>query len=100
MNSSERNDVSRTLGDWEVRPQRDPGFRSAVWARIERVKARRSWTGYARSHAAVLAGALAVALAVGGWVGRERAQARVAADRAQIASAYVQALDARTMSLP
>lgn len=101
MNSPEKDEaLSSALRDWRLDPPRDPQFRAAVWARIEASRRGLPWLGYARAHATMLVGALAVALAVGGWVGREQARARVAADRAQIASAYVQALDARAMAMP
>lgn len=101
MKSEESDEMlSRALADWHVVPRRDAAFRTAVWARIEGAQAAPSWTGYARAHGALLAGAMAVALVLGGWAGREQAQARVAADRAQIATAYVQSLDARAMRMP
>jgi hypothetical protein len=92
--------ISRALEQWRVTPRSNPSFRAAVWSRIEAVRGDLSWSGYARAHAAVLGGALALALALGGWVGRETARSRVDADRAEIASAYVQALDARLMTMP
>lgn len=92
--------LSQALADWRVDPTRDSGFRTAVWARIAAVQRAASWSSYARAHALRLAGAMAVALVLGGWVGREQARSRVEADRAEIARAYVQALDARTMQMP
>ena len=92
--------LSQTLAEWRIAPTREASFRTAVWARIESARRAASWTGYARAHAVTLAGAMAVALVFGGWVGREQARSRVAADRAEIARAYVRALDARTMQLP
>jgi Lon protease-like protein len=101
MKSPETNDVlSRALTAWRVAPPRNPRFRAAVWARLEAARMAVTWPGYARAHAAVLAGALALAVVAGGWVGTERAQARVAAERAEIVSAYVQSLDARAMTMP
>jgi hypothetical protein len=101
MNSSDNNDaVARALQDWQLAPARDPQFRAAVWARIEAVQHGVPWARYVRAHTAMLAGALVLALAVGGWIGRTKARSRVAADRAAIASAYVQALDARAMATP
>ena len=47
-----------------------------------------------------LGGALALALVVGALSGRERARSRVAAESAQLAAAYVQGLDARSMTTP
>lgn len=101
MKSTETNDsLTRTLAEWRVTPRREPQFRAAVWARIEAARGTMTWPGYARAHAAVLAGALAVAVVAGGWVGTGRAQARVAADRTEIVNAYVQSLDARLMTMP
>ena len=94
----EDNSFSRLLGAWRVSPRRDPQFRPGVWARIAAARAALPWPAYLRLHAAALAGALAVALVAGAWIGREQARARVAADRDTIARAYVQALDARAMS--
>lgn len=100
MNSPETNDfLSRALADWRVAPPRNPQFRAAVRGRIEAARAVVSWPGYARAHAVVVAGALGLAVLVGGWVGREQAQARVAAKRAEMATAYVQSLDARAMTM-
>ena len=101
MNPPENKDsLSRVLPDWRVAPRRNPHFRTAVWARITAESETVSWPGYLRAHVALLAGALALALVLGAWVGREGAQARLAADRAVIADAYVQSLDARTMRMP
>ena len=101
MKSPESDEMlSRALADWRVVPRRDATFRTAVWARIEGAEKAASWTGYARAHVALLTGAMATAVVLGGGGGREQAQARVAADRAEIATAYVQSLDARTMRMP
>lgn len=100
MNPAERDEcVARTLSEWRVDPPRNPQFRAAVWARIRGGGHGAAWADYARAHGLAVAGALALALALGGWAGRERAQARVAADRAEIARTYVQALDARAMAM-
>ncbi|HWL16110.1 MAG TPA: hypothetical protein VNR00_10930 [Opitutus sp.] len=101
MKSPESNEpLSRALADWRVQPARNPGFRAAVWARIEAAGVPASWTDYARRHAAMVTGALLVALVLGGWAGREQARSQVAAERAEIADLYVQSLDAREMSMP
>ncbi|ACB74840.1 hypothetical protein [Opitutus terrae] len=98
MKSPEQNDLfADVLADWRVQPPRDPNFRAAVWARIAATSRGLSWAGYARTHLAALAGALALALLLGGWAGREQARSVVAADRAEIAATYVQTLDARAM---
>lgn len=101
MHSPESNDsLSRTLQDWRVAPARDPQFRPKVWARIAGGSAALPWSHYARQHAAAVGGALALALVVGAVTGLESARSRAAADRAQLAAAYVQAYDARAMALP
>jgi hypothetical protein len=71
-----------------------------VWARIEAAKGTASWPRYVRTHPAAIAGGLAVAIVIGALGGRERAQARVVADRSQIAANYVQSMDARLMKMP
>ncbi len=91
--------LSRALGAWRVAPPRDPGFRSHVHERLQRAAAPATWTTFARAHATLVAGALALAIVVGALTGREQARTRVAADSAQIASAYVHALDARAMAM-
>jgi hypothetical protein len=49
-----------------------------------------SWGAFVRRHAAMCAGAVAVAIVLGALAGRDQA-------RTQIAASYVQALDARSM---
>lgn len=93
-------ELRRELRGWRVNPTRNSTFRPEVWARIRAPAAPASWGGYVRRHAPAVAGALALATAVGAFTGREQAQARVAAARAEIATAYVQGLDARTMRMP
>lgn len=90
--------LSRTLAAWRIAPRRDPQFRSAVWARVGRAAAAPFGT-YVRRHATAFAGALAVAIVAGALSGHGQARARVAAESAQLATAYVRGLDARTMAL-
>ena len=89
--------LSRTLAGWRLDVPRNPQFRAQVWARMTRDNAALPWMIYLRQHAAPFAGALALAIVFGALGGRERARARVAAESAQLAAAYVQALDARSM---
>ena len=102
MNSKivEAQKLDGVLADWEVAPGRVPQFRAAVWARIEASRVGRTWFDHARAHVALTTGLAAVALVAGGWIGREKAQTRVAADRALLADNYVRSLDARTMRMP
>jgi hypothetical protein len=103
MDSSKPEDsLSRTLPDWRVTPARNPQFRAQVWQRIEAAGqgSPLPWGAYARTHARSVAGALAVAVVLGALGGREQARARVASESTRMASAYVQALDARSMRMP
>ena len=88
------------LGEWRMAPGRDPAFRQNVWRRIEAARAGGSWAGFARSHFAAVGGALALAIALGGFAGTAEARARSEADSARMADAYVQGLDARNMRMP
>ena len=92
--------LSRTVAAWRVAPPRQPQFRGGVWARIEAGARALPWRVYARQHAAAVAGALAVAIVAGAFFGHGRARARAAFESAQLAAAYVQGLDARSMQMP
>ena len=97
----ETNDkLSGALADWRLAPRRNPQFRTEVWARLEKARRAPSWPGYVRDHAALVAGALAVAVVIGALTGRAQARARAEADSNRIADSYVRALDARAMRLP
>jgi hypothetical protein len=101
MDSSEPPDsLSRTLRAWRVDPPRQPQFRAEVWQRLRGRPAAGSWFVYARQHATAVTGALTLALLAGAFLGREQARAHAAAERDQLATAYVQALDARAMQMP
>lgn len=101
MNPSKSDDpLSVTLADWRVAPPRDPQFRAAVWGRIEGKRGAPTWSVYLRAHAALVAGALAVAVVAGSLLGRGEARARVEAERTAMVNDYVQSLDARAMRMP
>lgn len=101
MKSSKPDDpLSATLAAWELTPRRDPAFRASVWSRIRAARRPATWASFARAHLPAVTAALAVALLVGGWAGRKQAQTQLAAHRAEIATAYVQSLDARAMRMP
>lgn len=91
--------LPETMANWRVKPRADPNFRAIVWERISARSQVASFGHYVRAHGSLVASAFAIALLLGGWVGREQARTRVSHDRAEIASAYVQALDARTMPM-
>ncbi len=90
--------LARTLADWRVTPRRTPQFRALVQARLAGEPAGLAWSDYARRHRAGVVGALALALTCGAFGGQGIARTRAAAQKAQLATAYVQALDARAMS--
>lgn len=87
----------RTLAAWRVAPTRNPQFRAAVWARLERGSAAPPWVVFARQHVVAVGGALVLAVTLGAVTGHGRARSRVAADSERLAAAYVQGLDARAM---
>ena len=81
-------------------PRRNPQFRVEVWARIETARRLPSWPGYLRAHGALVVGALAVAVLLGAWSGREQARERDAMARTALIADYVHGLDARWMRAP
>jgi hypothetical protein len=87
--------LSTLLSAWRVQVRRQPDFRSAVWARIAAGADAVPWGDFVRRHAAVVGGALALAIVVGAFSGHGQARRRVAAESAQLAAAYVEGLDAR-----
>lgn len=99
MNASDP-DPTRTalLSAWQVKPDRNPAFRTEVWRRIERRRATASWPGYLRAHAPLAAGALLATVALAGWTGHVQAREQTRLQREAMAKAYVQALDARAMA--
>ena len=92
--------LSRTLAGWTVAPPHDSQFRAEVWSRIEAARRAPTWTGYMRAHGALIAGTLVLAVMLGAWTGRARAQERATAARAALVADYVHSLDARWMRLP
>lgn len=104
MNSPEPSEpVSRLLGAWLLEPARNLRFRTAISARLHpdgESTAWSDWSDYLRAHAGAVAATLVLAIVVGAFTGREQARARLAAEREQLATSYVQALDARAMVMP
>jgi hypothetical protein len=92
--------LSRTLAAWRVQPSRNPQFRAHVWARIGGAAGAVPWAAYARRHTPALVSAIALAMIAGGFLGREQARTRAAAESARLAAVYVQGLDARAMRMP
>ena len=88
------------LAKWRVQPSSQHQFRVAVWQRIAVAGQPVNWARFARAHPALVSGALGAALVVGAWTGREQARAHAATESSRLAAAYVQSLDARTMTLP
>ena len=98
--NSPRDSLDELLAAWRVQPRRDPQFRARVWAKVQAARSPASWPGYVRGHAVAIGGALALALMFGAMGGRSQARARAAAESERLASAYVEALDARNMRMP
>jgi hypothetical protein len=92
--------ISTILSAWRVTPRRSREFRREVWARIGAKSSATPWRVFARQHMAAVAGAMAFALVLGALSGHESAQSRLAVERARMAAAYVQGLDARVMQMP
>lgn len=101
MSSPQSNDpLSATLREWRVNPPADPQFRPQVWARIGTAVRPSTWSRFARSHPALVASMLGLAVLAGAFSGRVEARQRAAADQFLIASQYVHALDARWQRQP
>jgi anti-sigma factor RsiW len=92
--------LSSLLAVWRVNPALNPAFRAAVRSKLDADESTQSWLGFARRHAAFVAGLMVLASAAGAWGGQASARMRVAEARERLASAYVQSLDARAMSRP
>lgn len=88
--------LAPALASWRVDPPADPGFRAAVWRRIE-AAAPATWAGYLRRHAVAWSVAAALAVAAAGWTGHRAAQARLAAERERMVAAYLGDLDPRVI---
>ncbi len=97
MNSSDRNDLSRTLADWRVNPTADSNFRPAVWQRIQQ-RTYNTWAAYMQAR---LAGwSIAAVIVVGGatFTGHSLAQAKIDQERDQMVVSYLGNLDPRVMA--
>lgn len=88
--------LTSALASWRVAPPADPGFRTAVWRRLE-AAAPATWGDYLRRHAVAwsLAGALAIVAA--GWTGHRAAEIRLAAERERMVATYLGDLDPRVI---
>lgn len=98
MDSPHPNDpLSENLQHWRVTPARDPGFRPAVWRRIAQ-RSRDTWAGYVRAHRLAWSVAAVAVVGVAGWTGHAAAQARLAAERDAMVTAYLVELDPRVQA--
>ncbi|MBK9991014.1 MAG: hypothetical protein IPP19_09835 [Verrucomicrobia bacterium] len=80
--------------NWQVRPVKNPDFRTAVWARIEAARrAPLTWGAWLRLNAARFAflsvASIAIAGAGGGWI----ATAQANQNREQLVQRYLASLD-------
>jgi hypothetical protein len=89
--------LSATLQHWRVAPARAPGFRPAVWRRIAQ-RSRDTWTGYVQAHRLAWSVAAVAVVGVAGWTGHAAAQARLAAERDAMVTAYLVELDPRVQA--
>ncbi len=96
MNSNSNDEQLGSLlrNEWQVRPVKNPGFRTGVWARIEaarRVPA--TWGAWLRLNAArctfLAVASIAVAGTSGGWI----AKAQANQNREQLVQRYLASLD-------
>lgn len=98
MDSPHPNDpLSESLRHWRVTPPRDPGFRPAVWRRMAQ-RSRDTWAGYVRAHRLAWSVAAIAMVGVAGWTGHAAAQARLAAERDAMVTAYLVELDPRVQA--
>jgi hypothetical protein len=84
---------------WQVSPPADPGFRSAILARIEEARewADLTWAGYLGRHPLAWVLALGAVAAGAGALGLGAGARHSAADRERVLASYVAAIDVRAM---
>lgn len=80
--------------NWQVRPVKNPDFRTAVWARIESTRrAPATWGAWLRLNAVRFAflaiASISVAGTSGGWIARAQANQ----NREQLVQRYLASLD-------
>ncbi|HET7536450.1 MAG TPA: hypothetical protein VFJ90_08355 [Candidatus Didemnitutus sp.] len=97
MNTS-RDHLSEVLQSWRVKAPAEPGFRAAVWRRIER-PGELTWAAYLRAHTVAWVFAAVLAVGAAGFAGRALAQARLQADREAMAVTYLIGLDPRVQAV-
>jgi hypothetical protein len=88
--------LAPALQSWRVDPPADPGFRAAVWRRIEAATPP-TWGAYLRRHAVAWSCAAALAVVAAGWTGHRVAQVRLAAERERMVATYLGDLDPRVI---
>jgi hypothetical protein len=93
-----RDSLSAVLQRWRVEPPADPGFRPAVWQRLD-ARARESWPAYLRSRATAWSLAAVVMLGAAAYSGTALAHSRVRADREAMVVNYLVELDPRVQAV-
>jgi hypothetical protein len=79
---------------WQVSPPRNPGFRTAVWARIEAGRrAPATWSGWLRMNLFRVSTFAAASIFVAGAGGGFLAQAQASRDREQLVERYLASID-------
>jgi hypothetical protein len=96
--NTQRDSLSAVLHRWRVDPPADPGFRSAVWQRLD-ARTRESWPAYLRSHATAWSLAAVVLMGAAAISGTALAQARVQAEREAMVVNYLVELDPRVQAV-
>ncbi len=88
------------LHAWKVQAPIDPGFRAAVWARIETTRRESSlrWGGYWRQHAVAWSAVFLLAISLSAVVGRKVGIEHKTAERAAILQTYLAAIDSGSMN--
>ncbi len=90
--------LSNDLRLWQVSPPPDPGFRAAVWQRIDARRRESTWPAFVRTRGTALAVAAIAIVVVSGWTGHSVARSRVQADRSTLAAHYLASLDVRVQA--
>lgn len=94
METPTKDELARLLSTWEIKPKSNPGFRAAVWAKIEAIAPEpRTWGAWLRMNVGTVAPlALAVitfSVVGGGLV----AKAKASVDREIMIERYLTSID-------
>ena len=86
METPTKDELARLLSTWEIKPKSNPGFRAAVWAKIEAIAPEpRTWGAWLRMNVGTVA-----PLVVGGGL---VAKAKASVDREIMIERYLTSID-------